>query len=797
MALRTRPLLRRRPPLIRRRSLSTLPPFVDVHPEVQHALHTNTPVVALESTIITHGMPPPTNLATALSVESIVRAHGAVPATIAVVQGRVKVGMDKPLIERLVETSKQGGVVKVSRRDVGPVIALGKDGGTTCSATLIFAALAGIKTPILPSLGGVHRGGENSLDISADLHELTRCPVGLVSAGVKSILDIGRTLEYLETLGVPVLTYGETDDFPAFYSPASGFKSPYAVNDPTCAARILHTQSLLDMPTGALFAAPIPAAHHAAAAQIQAAVEQAVRESEENGVSRRGKEVTPWLLKRVGELTGGGSLKSNVALIENTAKIGAQIAVAYANLLKDQKEKIGSTGAIHVPQISNEIYRVSQASQPSIPSSSPPSRPPATPPSPPSQPRAHAPLVVLGASAVDITARPHPTTADLQAHSTAPGSVALSLGGVARNVAEAAFRLLASSSAVALVSPLGRDAFGRLLVGEQRRAGMRVDGLVEAHAAERRTAVCNMVLDQRGGLVGGVADMDVVSAMKAQDAVAALERFRPRVVGLDANLNAETITAVVRWCRERRVKISDISRSEPTSITKSTSILPAIASSLSSSPSTSPESPVTFASPNILELKHLYHAARSEPFELTAHPAWWQTIDAFSLSSEFRTDLEHLSRRDIPHAQQTLGFLVDEGVAQMAVNLLPFFQHLVVKCGERGVVVVMRANAATSKWVAERSNIHARCVVAHGKTGAGEIVVLKHFPAAAVDPATIVNVTGAGDTLVGSILSSLVRNPSAFEHPETMDQAIALAQRCAVMTLQSPHAVSPLLSELT
>ncbi|KZT30599.1 indigoidine synthase A-like protein [Neolentinus lepideus HHB14362 ss-1] len=758
--------------------VARLPPFVDVVAEVQHALHTGAPVVALESTIITHGMPYPTNLATALSVEGIVRAHGAVPATIAIVQGRVKVGMEKPLLERLVHNSGEGSVVKVSRRDIGPVLALGKDGGTTCSATLIFSALAGIKVFATGGLGGVHRGGENSLDISADLHELTRCPVGLVSAGIKSILDIGRTLEYLETLGVPVLTYGESNDFPAFYSPASGFQSPYSINDPISAARVLHAQSLLSMPTGALFAAPIPSAYHAAASKIQEAVEAAVRESEENGMSRRGKEVTPWLLKRVGELTRGESLASNVALIENTAKIGAQIAVAYSDLVREQGHGLESSGT--------STFQPAVPSQPEASALTPsallsPSPTVNTPPPPPPQ----ADLAILGASAIDISAHPHPS-ADLQAHSTSPGSIALSLGGVARNVAEAAFRLSSPppASPVALVSPVGQDAFGRVLLDELARIGMRTDGLVRAG----RTAVCNMVMDAKGGLVGGVADMGGVETLQGEEALEALQKLAPRIVALDANLRPDTISAVVRWCREHGIKTFF----EPTSVTKSTAILSAIASSLTSSSSTPHDSPVTFASPNLLELKHLYQTARSDTYDLTAHPAWWHTVDAFSLGAEFRMDLEHLARRE-----PALGFLVDSGVAQMAVNLLPFFRHLIVKCGEVGVVVAMRTNAAASPaWAGERSNVHARCVVAHGKTGAGEIVVLKHLPAANVDPGTIVNVTGAGDSLVGSILASLVRNQSAFEDPKTMNEVIDLAQQSAVMTLQSANAVSPLLSNL-
>lgn len=312
---------------------------IDVHPEVEDALATGKPVVALESTIITHGMPYPTSLEMAQSVERIVRSTGSIPATIAVIGGRIKIGLHPAELERLADQRSNTTAVKLSRRDIAAAIALKKDGGTTCCSTLIFAALAGIKVFATGGLGGVHRGGENTMDVSADLHELTRCPVGLVSAGVKSILDIRRTLEYLETLGVPVVSYAETHDFPAFYSGRSGLESPWRVNDPRTAAHILHTHWQLGMSNGALFAVPIPAEYEAVGSALQDAVEQAVRESEEQNISNLGKAVTPWLLNRVGELTQGKSLVSNIALVENTALVGGQIAVEYAKLAGDRHDQ--------------------------------------------------------------------------------------------------------------------------------------------------------------------------------------------------------------------------------------------------------------------------------------------------------------------------------------------------------------------------------------------------------------------------------------------------------------------------
>ncbi|KAI6162148.1 pseudouridine-5'-phosphate glycosidase [Pisolithus thermaeus] len=249
-------------------------------------------------------MPYPTSIDMAQSVENIVRSTGCIPATIGIIDGRVKIGLEPRQLEQL--ASRRANPLKISRRDISAAIVSGNDGGTTCSSTLIFAALAGIKVFATGGLGGVHRGGENRL----------------VSAGVKSILDIGRTLEYLETLGVPVVSYGEVKDFPAFYSRKSGHQAPWNVTNAIDAARILYTHRQLGMTNGALFAVPIPEKYEATSAVIQEAVELAVRESEESGVSKLGKEVTPWLLKHVGEFTQGRSLESNIALVRNTALIG-------------------------------------------------------------------------------------------------------------------------------------------------------------------------------------------------------------------------------------------------------------------------------------------------------------------------------------------------------------------------------------------------------------------------------------------------------------------------------------------
>jgi pseudouridine-5'-phosphate glycosidase/pseudouridine kinase len=432
-------------------------------------------------------------------------------------------------------------------------------------------------------------------------------------------------------------------------------------------------------------------------------------------------------------------------------------------------------------------------------------------------------------------------------HSTTPGVVSLSLGGVGRNIAEACHRIISTrspvlQSATMLVSLVGNDPFGKLLREETQQLGMRVDGLVES---DKRSAVCNIVLDSVGGLIGGVADMDIIHSLDsrtvrgsncncnvlscdkgvANQVLEQIEKHRPGLVALDGNLSEDTIRAVVKHCYAQDTEgrfsflwlcqsqligyfsllvrdhcgspvVTESPTSEPTSIPRSASVFPAVAAILDElDPS---RSPVTFTSPNMLELAHMYAAASAEPFTLTSHNSWWKTIDAFSLGAEFRMDLEQLARQRASEHDSTRGslsFLVEKGLAQMALHLLPFFQNIFIKCGDLGVIVAMRISGPavqTSGWAERHSDARNRCVI--GRSGGGqELIVFKHFPAFTLAQGAVVNVTGAGDSFVGSLLASLLLNPVAL-HPKSLSQTIHSAQRAAVLTLQSSRAVSPKLS---
>ena len=297
--------------------------YLDVHPEVENALNSKQPIVALESTIISHGMPYPENIETALMVEDTVRANNAIPATIAIIKGRLKVGLTKKEIEFLATNDE---VRKISRRDLAITVSQKLSGSTTVASTMIIAHLAKIAVFATGGIGGVHRGAEKTLDISADLEELSRTNVCVVCAGAKSILDIGLTLEYLETKGVPIIGY-KTSDLPAFYSSKSGFNVDYRVDSAFDISEILKTKWSLSINGGVLVTNPIPKTFELELTMMNEAINKAIIEAEKEKIT--GKEITPYLLSKVNEITQGKSLNANIKLIQNNAVLASKIAIHY------------------------------------------------------------------------------------------------------------------------------------------------------------------------------------------------------------------------------------------------------------------------------------------------------------------------------------------------------------------------------------------------------------------------------------------------------------------------------------
>ena len=299
--------------------------WMDISEEIQNSIKGNGPVVALESTIISHGMPFPQNLETALEVESIIRKEGAIPATIAVLEGRIKIGLSNLELEQFAQREK---TVKVSSRDLPLALSQKQDGGTTVAASMICASMAGISVFVTGGIGGVHRGSEKTMDISGDLMELARTNVAVVCAGIKSILDIPRTLEYLETQGVPVIGY-RTDEFPAFYTTTSGYSVQSRINTSEEIASCMKVKWELGLEGGMVIANPVLREDAMDEEVIEEAITKSLKEASEKGID--GKAVTPFLLERISQLTDGESLKTNIALVCNNALVGAKIASAYVN----------------------------------------------------------------------------------------------------------------------------------------------------------------------------------------------------------------------------------------------------------------------------------------------------------------------------------------------------------------------------------------------------------------------------------------------------------------------------------
>ena len=301
--------------------------YLDISPEVSAALAAGKPVVALESTIISHGLPYPQNVKTALEVEQIIRDNGAVPATIAIIGGRLKAGLTPEEIEYFGKKGPE--IAKASRRDLPVLVARGQDGACTVTTTMMIAHMAGIGVFATGGIGGVHRGAETTMDISADLEELGQTPVMVICAGAKSILDLGLTLEYLETKGVPVIGYG-TDELPAFYTRTSGFGVDYRLDTPAELAAAFHAQRAMGLKGGMLVTNPIPEEYSMDPAVINKAIDQAIAECQAQGV--HGKATTPFLLARVKDLTGGDSLDSNIQLVFNNARLAARTAAELVKL---------------------------------------------------------------------------------------------------------------------------------------------------------------------------------------------------------------------------------------------------------------------------------------------------------------------------------------------------------------------------------------------------------------------------------------------------------------------------------
>ncbi|KAL4927396.1 pseudouridine-5'-phosphate glycosidase/carbohydrate kinase family protein [Aspergillus undulatus] len=746
--------------------------FFQVSEEVRDAVATGKPVVALESTIYTHGFPYPESVALASLLETVVRANGGVPATIGVVNGVARVGLLADELIELASTAEKKNALKISRRDLGYICGLGMagrplHGGTTVSGTMVLAHLAGIKVFGTGGLGGVHRGAESSMDISADLTELGRTPVAVVSSGCKSFLDIPRTLEYLETEGVCVGTFADgrqgSVDLPAFFTRDSGIKSPKVIQDEAEAAAIIYAQSRLPVSSGILFANPVPAEHSIPQSEIDAAIDEAVRLADLEG--HHGSDNTPFILAKIKHLSGGKSVTANRALIEANVKRATRVAVELSKLEQTSKQ--------HMPVIP-PIGRADQATSSKIKVQPPIEDKPAT-----SVEKAD--ILVAGSLAIDLAcdyvpAAGHTTPA---LRTSNPAVIGQSLGGVGHNVAFASRSL---GSSVMFCSVVGDDLSGRAALASLQQEDLSTSGVKVLPASSgARTAQYVAVNDATKDLHVAMADMGILQLpAKTFDFDDFWEplvaRTKPQWVVVDANWSPELLSKWVTVANKHGARVAF----EPVSTTKSQALFkmsPGTEAAIGES-ACIPNNSVSLAAPNEFELAAMYTAARENGlFDSTS---WWHVIDAMGMSSSGSRDR---------FVALTSAALVDAGVPQQSIQLLPYLPCIITKLGAQGALLTQLLKPGDHRLTDPEYSpfILSRSTSTDWPVGG---VYMRLFPPAAkLADEAIVSVNGAGDTLLGAVISGLASG-------RRVEDVIPLAQEASLLTLKSSGGVSPELAQL-
>ncbi|KAL4960967.1 pseudouridine-5'-phosphate glycosidase/carbohydrate kinase family protein [Aspergillus stella-maris] len=746
--------------------------FFQVSEEVRDAVATGKPVVALETTIYTHGFPYPESVALASLLETVVRANGGVPATIGVVNGVARVGLSANELIELASTAEKKSAMKISRRDLGYICGLGVAGkplfgGTTVSGTMVLAHLAGIRVFGTGGLGGVHRGAESSMDISADLTELGRTPVAVISSGCKSFLDIPRTLEYLETEGVCVATFADGRqghiDLPAFFTRDSGIKSPKVIENEAEAAAIIHAQSSLPISSGMLFANPVPAEHSIPQSEIDAAIDEAVRLADLEG--HRGSDNTPFILAKIKHLSGGKSVTANRALVEANVKRATKVAVELSKLEQ-------STSTQHMPVIP-PVGRADQAASENKLAPHIEIKPAAA--------VEKADILVAGSLAIDLACdyvQAAGQTAPVLRTSN-PAIIGQSLGGVGHNVAFASRSL---GSSVMFCSVVGDDLSGRAALASLQQEGLPASGVkVLQPASGARTAQYVAVNDATKDLHVAMADMGILHLPAETFGFdnfwkPIIARTKPQWVVVDANWSPELLSKWVEAANKHgaRVAFEPVSTAKSTALFKKSSGADAAVGESASIPNNT----VSLAAPNELELAAMYTAARENGHFDSAD--WWDVIDAMGMSSSG-------SRERL--VAMTSAALVDAGVPQQSIQLLPYLPCIITKLGARGALLTQLLKAGDPRLT---DPDYAPYIVSRS-TSTDEIVggvYMRLFPPAAkLAEEAIVSVNGAGDTLLGAVISGIASG-------RKVEDVIPLAQEASLLTLQSPGGVSPELAQL-
>ncbi|CAK7568324.1 MAG: hypothetical protein SEPTF4163_006311 [Sporothrix epigloea] len=755
-----------------------------VSEEIEAALATKQPVVALESTIYTHGA-----LGMDLRLEAIVRENGALPAVIGVLDGQPCVGLTPDEIAHMVDEGAQ----KVSRRDLAVMTARGKQpgrhGGTTISGTMVLARLAGIRIFGTGGLGGVHRGWHDHMDISADLSELGRTRVAVVSSGCKGFLDIAATLEYLETHGVYVGTFADGRpskevDFPAFWARESGIASPSVVADEAEAAAIVWAQEQLGIESGLLFANAIPPVAEVPRVEMEALIDRVVNEAAAGG--HTGNRNTPFVLRRIRELTDHRTVGANLALVQANVARAAKMAVHVSALMASSKESSSpftsypatTSPSIEAPGRESRNTKVTpQTRAEAIPSS-------------------RADVLVAGSLALDLSCDyvgdgdgSETTETNPKLYTSNPASIVPTVGGVGHNVALAAHTIGSPEGVrVRLCSLIGEDIAGKTVLNAMAAKGLDTSGVRQLDAATHtlaRTAHYVAINGTDKNLMLAMADMAIFSSEKhafSSSWASAVAAAKPHWLVADANWSPARLHGWIRAARQHGAQVAF----EPVSVAKSGRIFD-VSNTDDAGPRVFPRPLVDLATPNQYELAAMHAAARRRGLVLD-DPHWFRIIDALGLSAGARERFVRLASFA----------LTDEGVPQQAVQLLPYIPTLITKLGSRGALVT-KLLARDDPLLMDRAAEPYLLVRAPPYVGGGDQDHNDHEPAvggiymrlfAPVEEVhDIVSVNGVGDTFMGALVAGLAQGGR-------VEQLVDVAQRAAVLTLRSRESVSSRVSSL-
>ncbi|KAH7256908.1 Indigoidine synthase A like protein-domain-containing protein [Fusarium tricinctum] len=733
-------------------SLAGVKELLKVSEEITDAVATNKPIVALESTIYTHGA---LGNELALQHSDLVRSNGGIPAIIAIVDGVPTVGATASDILRMIES---GSAVKASRRDIAYIAGMGLTGqkihgGTTISGTMLLARLAGIRVFGTGGLGGVHRGGHDSMDVSADLTELGRTRVAVISSGCKGFLDIPRTLEFLETQGAHVSTFADGRsgkiDFPAFWARDSGIKSPSVVQTEKEAAAIILAQERLGIESGLLFANPIPEEFGIPAPEMQAYIEQAVREANEKGFT--GSANTPYILGRLKELTGEKAVIANKALVTSNITRATNIAVELSRLLSSGSEPVKTFNSFPVAPSAAPT----ELKNPAVTADS------------------KADILVAGSVAVDLSCDYAPKSGDTSPvlHTSNPSSISQSIGGVGHNVALAAHSV-SKHARVRLCSMVGDDVAGKTILNGLKASGLDttyIRQLGHEYHGSNRTAQYVAVNDANKNLVMAMADMGIFTNHSFPEYwKSAVRGTKPKWLVVDGNWSEKDIRAWLKAGQDQDCKIAF----EPVSTAKSMNLFcpqkghPKLR--------VFPKPTVDIASPNSYELAAMYSAARENGY--LESPEWFDIIDSFGMRGA----------RD-RFVRMTSAELTDAGVPVQSVQLLPYIPTIVTKLGPQGVLLttILGKDDPRLRDPDSEEYIVARSTNDHPSVGG---LYMRLF-SAAEKVQNIVSVNGVGDTFFGVLISGLAQGGK-------VENLIDVAQAGSCLTLKSHESVSPDLHRL-